>query len=81
MFGCCVFLCFPNHKIDKLADKYLTESTELSDKNVIKSTTGERKGQPYDDQILLIEDLKKTANMSVRELLLKAYNYSKVEFN
>lgn len=53
----------------------------LSDKNIIKSTTEERNGQPYDDQILLIEDLKKASNMSVRELMIKAYNYSKMEFN
>ena len=53
----------------------------LSDKNIIKSTTEERNGQPYDDQILLIEDLKKASNMSVRELMIKAYNYSKSESN
>ena len=48
----------------------------LSDKNIIKSTILERNGQTYDDQILLIEDLIKVADMSVRELMLKAHKYS-----
>lgn len=48
----------------------------LSDKNIIKSTPLERNGQPYDDQILLIKDLNKIANMSIRELMLKAHKYS-----
>lgn len=53
----------------------------LSDKNVIKTSLVESKGNMYEDQILLIEDLRKTANMSARELMLKAYNYSKSESN
>ena len=48
----------------------------LSDKNIIKSTTLEKNGQPYDDQILLIEDLNKVADMSIRELMIKAHKYS-----
>lgn len=48
----------------------------LSDKNIIKSTILERNGQVYDDQILLIEDLNTVANMSLRELMIKAYKYS-----
>lgn len=48
----------------------------LSDKNIIKSTTLERNGQSYEDQILLIEDLNKVANMSLRELMIKAHKYS-----
>ena len=48
----------------------------LSDKNIIKATTLEKNGQNYDDQILLIEDLNKVANMSLRELMLKAHKYS-----
>ena len=47
----------------------------LSGKNIIKSTTEERNGQSYEDQILLIEDLGKVANMSSRELMLKAHKY------
>lgn len=53
----------------------------LSDKNIIKSSPIESKGKMYDDQILLIEDLNKTANMSVRELMIKSYKYSKSESN
>lgn len=48
----------------------------MSDKNIIKSTTLEKNGQNYDDQILLIEDLNKVANISIRELMLKAHKYS-----
>lgn len=48
----------------------------FSDKNIIKATTLEKNGQNYDDQILLIEDLNKVANMSLRELMLKAHKYS-----
>lgn len=48
----------------------------LSDKNIIKSTTLEKNGQYYYDQILLIEDLNKVANISIRELMLKAHKYS-----
>ena len=49
----------------------------LSDKNIIKSTRLERNEQTYDDEILLIEDLKKVSNMSIKELMIKAYKYSK----
>lgn len=48
----------------------------MSDKNIIKSTTLENNGRNYDDQILLIEDLNKVANMSIRELMLKAHKYT-----
>lgn len=48
----------------------------LSNKNIIKSTTFEKNGQSYDDQILLIEDLNKVANISLRELMQKALKYS-----
>lgn len=48
----------------------------LSDKNIIKSTKEERNGQSYEDQILLIKDLNKVANMSPRELILKAHRYA-----
>ena len=48
----------------------------LSDKNIIKSSTLERNGQIYDDQILLIEDLKQVSNISIKELMAKAYKYS-----
>jgi len=48
----------------------------LSDKNIIKSTTEERNEQTYVDQILLIEDLNKVANMSIRELMVKAHKYA-----
>lgn len=47
----------------------------LSDKNIIKSTTVERDGQTYEDQILLIKDLNKVTNMSIRELMMKAHKY------
>ena len=45
-------------------------------KNIIKSTVQENKNGKYTDQILLIEDLKKTANMSIREFMLKTYKFS-----
>ena len=48
----------------------------LSDKNIIKSTTLEKNGQSYDDQILLIENLNKVSDMSIRELMIKAHSYS-----
>lgn len=48
----------------------------LSDKKIIKSTTIEIKGQVYEDQILLIEDLSKIKNMSIRDLMIKAHKYS-----
>lgn len=48
----------------------------LSNKNIIKSTTGERNGQSYEDQILLIEDLNTVANISIRELMIKAHKYT-----
>ena len=48
----------------------------LSNKNIIKSTTLEKDGKTYNDQILLIEDLIKISDMSVRELMLKAHKYS-----
>lgn len=51
----------------------------LSDKNIIKSTILEKDGKTYNDQILLIEDLNKVADMSIRELMLKTYEYSKGE--
>ena len=51
----------------------------LSDKNIIKSTILEKDGKTYNDQILLIENLNKVADMSVRELMLKTYEYSKCE--
>ena len=47
----------------------------LSDKNIIKTTPIENKGQIYEDQILLIEDLEKTFNMTFREIIHKAHNY------
>ncbi len=47
----------------------------LSDKNIIKSTTSEKEGQTYEDQILLIEDLEKTSNITPKELMSKAYKY------
>ena len=49
----------------------------LSDKNIIKSSTIEANGKKYKDQILLIKDLKKAANMSIRELMIKTHYYSK----
>ena len=49
----------------------------LSDKNIIQSTTLERKGQTYNDEILLIKDLKNASNTTARELMVKAYKYSK----
>ena len=49
----------------------------LSDKNIIKSTTLERNGQTYNDEILLIKDLKKVSNITIRDLMVKAYKYSK----
>ena len=48
----------------------------LSDKNIIKANTLERNGQSYDDQILLIEDLNKVANMTIRQLMIKAHKYT-----
>lgn len=48
----------------------------LSDKNIIKSTVLERDGKAFEDQILLIEDLNKVVNLSIRDLMLKAYTYS-----
>ena len=48
----------------------------LSDKNIIKSTIIEKDNKKYEDQILLIEDLIKVSNISIRELMLKAYKYS-----
>ena len=47
----------------------------LSEKNVIKSTTLERNGQTYYDQILLIEDLVKVSKITFKELISKAYKY------
>ena len=47
----------------------------LSDKNIIKTTPIENKDQIYEDQILLIEDLEKTFNMTFREIIHKAHNY------
>jgi len=49
----------------------------LSDKNIIKSTTLKRNGQTYNDEILLIKDLKKVSNITARDLMVKAYKYSK----
>ena len=51
----------------------------LSNKNIIKSTPQENNGKSYDDQILLIEDLNKIANMSIRQLMIKAHKYSAEE--
>ena len=38
LLGCSVFLTIPNKSIEKLADKYLTEASELSVRNVVSST-------------------------------------------
>ncbi len=47
----------------------------LSDKNIIKSTTLQSNGQTYDDQILLIENLEKVSNITLKELMAKAYKH------
>lgn len=38
LIGCVLFLTIPSRSIEKLADKYLTETSELSVRNVISST-------------------------------------------
>lgn len=51
----------------------------LSDKNIIKSVHVQKDEKEYEDQILLIDDLEKTSNISIKELMLKAYQFSKDE--
>lgn len=51
----------------------------LSDKNIIKTTPIEKDGEIYEDQILLIDDLNKIANMTLKTLMLKARTFLKTE--
>lgn len=51
----------------------------LSDKNIIKTTPIEKDGEIYEDQILLIDDLDKIANMTLKTLMLKARTFLKTE--
>ena len=45
----------------------------LSNKNIIKSTPIVQHNQTYEDQILLIEDLTSVMNISMKDLMQKAY--------
>lgn len=48
----------------------------LSNKNIISSESLiSSKGVAYDDQILLIEDLKTILNISIKDLMKKAFEY------
>ena len=49
----------------------------LSDKNIISSTKCQQKEEFYEDQILLIKDLKIVCNMSYSEFIRKAQKYLK----
>lgn len=51
----------------------------LSDKNIIQTSTIESNGKTFEDQILLIEDLKRVSNLSLKDLMLKAYKYKQEE--
>ena len=51
----------------------------LSDKDIIKSSERENKKGKYEDQILLIKDIRKVATFSMRELMSKAVEYFKEE--
>ncbi len=51
----------------------------LSDKNIIKTTPIEKDGEIYEDQILLINDLNKIANTTLKTLMLKARTFLKTE--
>lgn len=47
----------------------------LSDKNIIHSEKCERNDTQYEDQILLIKDLQKVKNLTLKELIAKSYEF------
>lgn len=51
----------------------------LSDKNIIKCTKCSSKGKDYEDQILLIKDLKKVLQMDMKDILTKVEEYKTIE--
>ena len=50
----------------------------LSDKNIINSEVCKRKGDEYEDQILLIKDLKSVQTLTLKQLMQKIVNYKNV---
>ena len=51
----------------------------LSDKNSIKSEPIEQHGKYFEDQILLIRDLKEVSALSMKDIMKKAYYFRKNE--
>lgn len=51
----------------------------LSDKNIIKTEPIEQHGKPFEDQILLIKDLKQLSKITMKELMQKAYYFKNTE--
>ena len=49
----------------------------LSNKNIIKTATLQSNGKTYQDQILLIDDLKATSNISIKDIITKAIHFKK----
>ena len=51
----------------------------LSDKNIIKTEPIEQHGKPFEDQILLIKDLKQLSKITIKELMQKAHYFKNTE--
>ena len=51
----------------------------LSDKNIIKTEPIEQHGKYFEDQILLIRDLKEVSALSMKDIMKKAYYFRKNE--
>ena len=53
----------------------------LSNKNIIKSTKIESKGKIFEDLILLIDDLNAVSNLSMMDIMRRAYSFKTADLN